>query len=198
MVIDTVDSLLDSAVGLVNEAATQMREFAARMINSVKQTAEAIRTAIREIAAKISRPFRQLLKMKKFYIWEDLWPEVYDFKTDYLTAVPLFILPYNGRNSPITRNNRRWVRSTYGQRPAPLSATGGLQDLDEYPYASTALGGNPFAWGRYVNRSQNRSEGASLKNFYRRRLKYAPGRTFLVVPVPSILNLANPLTKVVR
>jgi hypothetical protein len=73
--------------------------------------------------------------------------------------------------------NRANVHLRFGQRNAPLG-----QDLDEFPYASTAQGG-PTAFGKYVPLGENRSEGAMLRIFYRVVFK-GLGGPFAVVFIP--------------
>jgi hypothetical protein len=60
--------------------------------------------------------------------------------------------------------------------------------FDEFPYASTAEGGAgtpPFgAIGSPVPWLENAVQGGLLSAFYRYSLKGAPGKAFLVVPIP--------------
>ncbi|WP_345325663.1 NucA/NucB deoxyribonuclease domain-containing protein [Novipirellula rosea] len=188
--------LLSDAVDLMGDALSQVGTGVAYVYHflqaSVFEIARYVRDVLEEIATHLRKTWQEIKRFPKFYLPEDFWPEVYDFKVDYLQRNPwAFLLNYNGPGA--TRNpnhptnvNRAWVKTNF-QRPIPPWNT----QLDEFPYASSWQGGQPFAEGRYVNAGQNHQEGLALNTFYRKRLRYGGGRPFLVVPIPSLVAIAH-------
>ena len=85
----------------------------------------------------------------------------------------------------ILRWDRSWLRTTDCQ-----GSNADMTDCDEYPYASTHQGGQ-FGLGTVaiINRSDNRSAGGSLRQFYKRcgiAGNEMSGDQFFVLPVKGV------------
>lgn len=143
----------------------------------------AIREAIDQAVDAVKRTAKQLLRLPKYLIIKSLTPAIFAFDMSVLATNPSsFLLTYNGVRSPLTKTNRAWVNATYGYLRA--TATPGINQLDEFPYASTAQGGPPLARGCMVPAWENAFQGGTLGAFYRwGKLKGRPG-PFMVIPIP--------------
>ena len=117
-----------------------------------------------------------------FFVFRVMGDEVYDFDRDCLADRPDWhLLEYNGPNSTLTYDNRNWVKATWG----PLLQPQAGKNMDEFPFASTAQGGEGGACaGTHGWMSlQNFVQGGLLRGFYASILEYR-SQPFLVVTVP--------------
>ena len=123
-----------------------------------------------------------LSKLRMFPIYKGIMPDIYNFDVACLNTHPQwYVLSYNGPYSQRTRDNRAWVNLNFASlrigHPFP-------EVLDEFPFASTAQGGQYGpAKGCMVPWLENCVQGGLLGAFYRWTLESKPN-DFLVVPIP--------------
>jgi hypothetical protein len=116
------------------------------------------------------------------YVFRLAGPHIYRFNTSALATNPAWhVLTYNGVGSLTTPRNRVDVLIRWGHLRRDWHRRRGWQ-LDEFPYASTAEGGQ-FALGKMVPGLQNSFQGAYLSAFYAIGMKGVRG-PFIVAPVP--------------
>lgn len=110
--------------------------------------------------------------IKKFFVYEDITPEIYAHTVKAIGNGHPEILTYKGLGQSHS-NRRKALKNTVTPEKE--------YQRDEYPYASTLEGGRNASI-MIVRAKENQIQGGQLSVFYS-QLK--PGEKFIVVPVPK-------------
>lgn len=169
------DALANGGLAIADEAT--------RYLTLMMTNARVISKALALEAAQRQRNRR----VQVFPVFRAMWPEIYAWRTGPDGVTLPRSLTYAGPISApgmrtFRRLNRNRAKTRFILEKGKVIRPPGTS-FDEYPYASTREGG-ANAFGAYVSRTENYSEGGMLAAFYRVALRNIPLSPFVVVDIP--------------